>query len=226
MQKESCFKGCLKENKNKCHSKLDLESHRFLKRQQGETLNQVQGDVLCYNNAFTLIELLVVVLIIGILAAVALPQYQKAVEKSKATQVMALITSIGAAQEAYRLANGDYATSFDELSVEIPWTGNSRWWNNDSYITDTRSNGNWSIQMLNDNDIGNKGIIAGKLSGKFANKGGLVFLYQYDQNTAVPLNQPLCIELAGTISPGDYCTKVLNATLVQSAAIRYYTLQH
>ena len=44
-------------NKNKCHSKLDLESHHFLKRQQGEILNQVQDDVFFDNNGFTLIEL-------------------------------------------------------------------------------------------------------------------------------------------------------------------------
>ena len=74
--------------------------------------------------AFTLIELLVVVLIIGILAAVALPQYQVAVMKSRVATLRPLLTAVVNAQKAYYLANGTYATEFDELSVDFPagWT--------------------------------------------------------------------------------------------------------
>ena len=71
-------------------------------------------------NGFTLIELLVVVLIISILAAVALPQYQKAVERSRAVQAIAAVKTIGDAQELYYLANGEYASSLEDLDIEIP----------------------------------------------------------------------------------------------------------
>ena len=69
---------------------------------------------------FTLIELLVVVLIIGILSAVALPQYQVAVEKSRATEAMILLRNMRTAIESYQMATGTLPGSLSDLDITFP----------------------------------------------------------------------------------------------------------
>ena len=77
---------------------------------------------------FTLIELLVVVLIIGILAAVALPQYNKAVMKSRAMEVKMFIANVEKAMELYVIDNGlsdaGYI-SWDALDIDVSSVCNS-----------------------------------------------------------------------------------------------------
>ena len=70
---------------------------------------------------FTLIELLVVVLIIGILAAVALPQYQKAVLKSRTTEVLTVLPQLWYAANLYLLSNGEQnLEDITKLDIDVP----------------------------------------------------------------------------------------------------------
>jgi type IV pilus assembly protein PilE len=70
---------------------------------------------------FTLIELLVVVLIIGILAAIAVPQYFKVVEKGKASEALANLDSIRSAQERYLANTGSYCNTAGFCSGTPGW---------------------------------------------------------------------------------------------------------
>lgn len=65
---------------------------------------------------FTLIELLVVVLIIGILAAVAVPQYFKVVEKGRFAEANNCFGAIKGSMERYSIKKGDYAGALYPLT--------------------------------------------------------------------------------------------------------------
>ena len=160
---------------------------------------------------FTLIELLVVVLIIGILAAVAVPQYQKVVERSKATEAMSMLSSIAKAYQVYYLANGEYATQFDELDVDIPFTGNTKFYN---LAKDTKSNKDWSFQI----EVSSNGTVlfAARIDGKYKGAG---FGVAFDSSINTPTHQILCFERKSgsnttiffdtTLPDGAYCERVM-----------------
>ncbi|WP_428058039.1 type IV pilin protein [Candidatus Avelusimicrobium faecicola] len=66
---------------------------------------------------FTLIELLVVVLIIGILAAMAMPQYFKAVERARMAEAITLMDSIVKSQRRKYMQTNRYTSSFVALDI-------------------------------------------------------------------------------------------------------------
>ena len=68
---------------------------------------------------FTLIELLVVVLIIGILSAIALPSYQRAVLRARFTEIELNLQTLYKAQQLYYLANGTYSENIDDLDITV-----------------------------------------------------------------------------------------------------------
>ena len=177
---------------------------------------------------FTLIDLLVVVIIIAILAAIALPQYQKAVEKSRASQALVLLKGAYQAAAMYYMDKGSYPTSFAQMEFDVPWMGNTKWTNLPG-AKDTKSNTDWSLQLYHASG-GSLSLYMGRISGKYAGGGFSVEVVDSDGNVAS--GKIVCAErihngisLSSDLNAGDYCEKIMGGTLIPTVAtFRSYSL--
>ncbi len=84
---------------------------------------------------FTLIELLVVVLIIGILAAIALPQYKKAVRKARVTEAKTNLKAVYDSFQRYILATGRTTPNWGDLDIDLPITPDNRNFKRSAHVT-------------------------------------------------------------------------------------------
>lgn len=69
---------------------------------------------------FTLVELAVVIIIIGVLAAFAVPRFLDSVERSKAAESFNYLSAVRAAQERYQVRQGTYADDLTALDIQMP----------------------------------------------------------------------------------------------------------
>ena len=69
---------------------------------------------------FTLIELMIVVAVIGVLSAIAIPQYQKYVAKAEVASALATLTGLKTNVEAATVENGTFPAAGDETDLGAP----------------------------------------------------------------------------------------------------------
>ncbi len=160
------------------------------------------------NKGFTLIELLVVVLIIGILAAMAMPQYFKAVERSRMTEADTLLGSIAQAQRRKFLQTNTFVTNYKALDVSPKGSSGTTYYTKGNPTTGDNGNGFAVVLSGTGFTDGIATATRHAASGTLQYAYSLSRYYQGDNVTctaAADAGQELCADFCGTDEPAGSC---------------------
>ena len=157
------------------------------------------------NKAFTLIELLITILIIGILAAIAVQQYKKAVIKSKAAHMQTLLDNVVKASDRYYLQNGEYPKTFEDLDIEIELPSGRRTCLTDLGDASIKQSGDFAIAIHSGSDAWSwkaNVIAAYFITGKYKCRG---FLRVQKWKNAPHKDITYCMEARYHLDCGEFC---------------------
>ena len=170
---------------------------------------------------FTLIELLVVVLIIGILAAMAMPQYFKAVERSRMTEADTLLGSIAQAQRRKFLQINKFVTNYRALDVSPKDSNGSTYYTKGNPTTGANGNGFAVVLSGTTFQTGIATATRHAATGALQYQYSLSRYYQGDNVTCTGTNtagQELCADFCGIDTPtGSCCNNGTNSACAQPA---------
>ena len=149
------------------------------------------------NKGFTLIELLVVVLIIGILAAVALPQYMKAVERARSAEAIQRLGDLATAIQIWYMQHTAFPAATDVPNMDI------------SFGTGTGNNLNTTNYTVT---MHGGGLVSARRNG--GNYSGATLVLRVNANGTIDKE---CHE--GTTTNGNFCELVSGAGYASGSAI-------
>jgi type IV pilus assembly protein PilA len=146
---------------------------------------------------FTLIELLVSVVIIGVLAAIALPSYLNQAAKARGAEAKSTIATLNRAQISYRLEKGTFSSALDDLDVKV--TGKFYSYGISLGVTSTYSSAT-SITK----DRGLQALSGGVLVTPSGNFIQAVCHSDTTVSVGTTATSPTSAELQGNICPSNY----------------------
>lgn len=152
---------------------------------------------------FTLIELLVVVLIIGILAAMAWPQYLKAVERSRMAEAVNMINILVQAQQRKYMQTNRYASSLRGLDIALKNVSGNSFYTKGNAVSGTSENGFYIV-------LGEPGVSADRVSAG-EDLQYKYYLYRYYTQRHIichavnDAGKDLCADFCGIDTPVSAC---------------------